>query len=95
MAKVKDFYSGYDQEKVEGVAESSFADTEREYPIESRCCISGDEVKHSFCRYPDTARGTMMVMTRETMIRLSRNGGSLADKFESVISLRRKQEGRS
>ena len=95
MAAEKDYYSGYDQEKVEGVAESSFVDTDREYPIEGRCCISGEEVKHSFCRYPDTARGTMMVMTRDAMIRLSRNGGSLADKFERVISLRRKQEAKN
>jgi len=93
MAKEKDFFSGYDQEEVEGTAEGSFVDTDRVYPIEGRCCVSGDEVKHSFCRYPDTERGTMMVISRETMIRLARHGGSLAEQFERVIGLRRKQEG--
>lgn len=94
MAKETDFFEGYDKEEVAGVAEGSFVDTEREYPIEGKCCISGEDVKHSFCRYPDTDRGTMMVMTREAMIRLSRNGGSLSEAFERVIMLRRKKEAR-
>lgn len=92
MSKEKNFYADYAREEFED--QSTFVDSEREFPMEGRCCITGEEVKHSFCRYPDTGRGTMMVMSREAMVRLARKGGSLAEEFDRVITLRRKQEAR-
>ena len=92
----KDFYADYDQEEIENMETGEgFVDSDREYPIEARCCITGDEVKHSFCRYPDPERGTMMVMSRDTMIRFSRHENSLPAEFERVIELRRRKEKRT
>ena len=92
--ETKDFFADYDAEPVGEPEPTSFIDSDREYPIEPRCCITGDEVKHSYCRYPDPALGTMMVMSRESMIRYSRKGGSLSAEFERVLELRRKKEKR-
>ena len=72
---------------------SSFVEADREYPIEPRCCISGDEVKHSFCRYLDPVVGSMMVMSRPMMLKYCRSGQSLSVEFERVLGLRRKKEG--
>jgi len=89
----KEFDADYDAEPVEDVEVSgSFIDSDREFPVETRCCVTGDDVKHSFCRYPDNERGTMMVMSRETMLRFSRKGRSLTEEFECVLQLRRGQE---
>jgi len=96
MPKERDFYADYGAEPPQEVSSSSsFVDTDREYPIERRCCITGDEVKHSFCRYPDPERGSMMVMSRDSMLRFSRGGMSLTAEFERVLKLRRKLESRS
>lgn len=91
----KDFYSDYESGPTdETETTGTLVDSERDYPIETRCCITGDEVKHSFCRYPDPVQGTMMVMSHETMLRYSRKGHSLSEEFERVLDLRRKQEKR-
>ena len=91
----KEFYAEYDEDTDTADAEVSFLDSEREYPIEARCCVTGEEVKHSFCRYPDLEIGTMMLMSHEAMLRFSRKGRSLSEEFERVISLRRGQEDRN
>ena len=88
----KEFYAEYDENADMADAEVNFMDSEREYPIEARCCITGEEVKHSFCRYPDLDTGTMMLMSHETMLRFSRKGRSLSEEFERVLALRRGQE---
>ena len=91
----KEFDADYAVEPVEGGGSAeSYLDSDREFPIETRCCITGEEVKHSFCRYPDCERGTMMVMSREIMLRFSRKGRSLTKEFERVLGLRREQEER-
>lgn len=72
----------------------TFSDADRELLIESQCCITGKEVKHSFCRYPDKERGTVMVMSRETMLKFSRGGQSLIAEFEKVLEKRREAERR-
>ena len=96
MPKQSNFYADYGSEPAEDVSSSrSFVDTDREYPIERRCCITGEEVKHSFCRYPDPGRDTMMVMSRGSMLRYSRKGMSLTAEFERVLKLRRKLEAGS
>ena len=93
MAKEKmEFYSDY-QDGIENTdSGESYLDSEREYPLEPRCCITGDAVKHSFCRYPDSEQGSMMVMSRESMFKYSRTGRSLSEAFEQVLSLRRQHE---
>ena len=48
---------------------AALLDGDFEFPLETHCCVSGEEVKHSFCRYPDPELGTMMVMSHETMLR--------------------------
>ena len=95
MPKEKlEFFKDYDNKLSESSRRpgETFVDTDREYPIESHCCITGEEVKHSFCRYPDSELRTLMVMSRDTMVRLTRKGGGLSDAFERVIQLRRQRE---
>ncbi len=91
----KDFFAEYNLENTEDThSATTFIDSDREYPVETRCCITGEVVKHGFCRYPDPSQGTMMVMSRESMIRFSRQGKSLSEEFDRVLGLRRKQEKR-
>ena len=92
MSKFTGFDSDYDQEAVPEVESNSSYDPEREYPIEKRCCVTGEAVKHSFCRYPDADRGTMMVLSKEVMLAYTQNGQSLSNEFERVLGLRRKKE---
>ena len=94
MSEKLKIYPDY-QEGNEGLEPSeSLVDSEREYPLEARCCISGDEVKHSYCRYPDPEQGTMMVMSHESMLKYSRREYSLSEVFGQVLALRRKQEAK-
>ncbi len=72
----------------------TLADPEADYPLEKRCCITGEDVKHSYCRYPDEVQATVMVMSHETMLRYSRRGQSLSVEFARVLELRRKLEKR-
>lgn len=92
----KDFFAEYETDVSYQVPakKSNFVEADREFPIEPRCCITGDEVKHSYCRYPDPEVGSMMVMSRPTMLRYCRDGNSLSQEFERVLSLRRKKEGK-
>ena len=78
----------------QSAAVGTLSDADRELLIETQCCITGKEVKHSFCRYPDRERGTVMVMCHEEMVRRSRNGQSLIADFEKVIEKRREAEKR-
>ncbi len=94
MSKFTGFDKEYDKEAVPEVESNSSYDTEREYPIEKRCCVTGEGVKHSFCRYPDADRGTMMVLSKEVMLVYSQRGRSLSEEFERVLESRRKQESR-
>ena len=88
-----EFFSDYQEgnEDLDHQPET-LVDSEREYPLETRCCITGDVVKTSFCRYPDPDQGTMMVMSRETMLKYSRKGFSLSDTFVQVLAMRRHHE---
>jgi hypothetical protein len=72
----------------------TFSDADRELLIESQCCVTGKEVKHSFCRYPDNERGTVMVMSREAMLKFSRKGQNLITEFERILEKRREAEKR-
>ena len=94
MSKFTGFDKEYDLEAVPEVESNSSYDTEREFPIEKRCCVTGGAVKHSFCRYPDADRGTMMVLSKEVMLEYSQRGRSLSVEFERVLEARRKQEAK-
>ncbi len=95
MNKYTGFDKDYDQEVVTDTQTGgNFIDSDREYPIETRCCITGEVTKHSFCRYPDPVRGTMMVMAHDVMLAYSREGESLTAGFERVLGSRRKLESR-
>ena len=96
MAEKKlEFFAEYEKNN-EGLEQTeSLIDTEREYPLETRCCITGEKVKQSFCRYPDPDQGTMMVMSRETMLLYSREGKSLSSTFDQILRMRRKLESKA
>jgi len=57
---------------------------QRELEVEDVCCLSGEEVTASFCRFPDYRTGTMMVMSKKAMIDNLRAGTTL-EKFREVL----------
>ncbi len=91
-AKISTIFTDYEEANKGLEQTSSKFDTEQEIPVEKYCCITGEAVKSSFCRYPDPKEGTMMVMSKDQMLMHSRNGGSLAAIFKQVLNLRRKRE---
>lgn len=58
--------------------------TQRELDAEDVCCVTGDEVPSSFCRFPDWRKGTLLVMSKVTMIENLRNGTTI-EKFKEVL----------
>ena len=71
------------------------SDPDREFLIETNCCVTGAEVKHSFCRYPDNVNGTLMVMSHDAMLKYSQGGQDLINAFETVLAKRREAEKES
>ena len=57
---------------------------QRELEVEDVCCLTGEAVTASFCRFPDYRRGTMMVMSKKAMIENLRAGTTL-EKFREVL----------
>ena len=55
-----------------------------ELELEETCCVTGEKVKSSFCRFPDYRRGTLMVMSRNAMLEHLR-AGSTVQKFKEVL----------
>ncbi len=55
-----------------------------ELEIEKTCCLTGEEVSCSFCRFPDYVRGTMMVMSKKAMLEHLRAGDTVAC-FKKVL----------
>jgi hypothetical protein len=49
-----------------------------ELEVEDTCCLTGEPVPSSFCRFPDYVRGTMMVMSKKAMLEHLRAGDSVA-----------------
>ncbi len=64
--------------------EFSFTASQQELEVEDTCCITGEEVKSSFCRFPDYRRGTMMVMSKKHMLEHLRKGTSI-ETFKEVL----------
>lgn len=66
-------------------AEFSFdPGTQIELKIEDTCCVTGEDVGFSFCRFPDYKNGTLMVMSKSAMLEHLRAGDSIA-KFKEVL----------
>jgi len=63
----------------------------RELPVEDTCCVTGEEVPASFCRFPDYHRGTMLVMSRKATIANLRDGTTIV-KFKEVLVKRHGQK---
>jgi hypothetical protein len=58
--------------------------SQRELEVEDTCCVSGDEVPSSFCRFPDYRRGSMMVMSKTIAIEQLRKGTTL-ETFKEIL----------
>ncbi|MDE2800677.1 MAG: hypothetical protein OXI94_18585 [Gemmatimonadota bacterium] len=91
-AKISEIFTEYEEANKDLEPTTSKFDTEQEIPVEKYCCITGEAVKSSFCRYPDEKEDTMMVMSKEQMLLHSRNGGNISEIFKQVLALRRKRE---
>ena len=51
--------------------------TQRELEVEDTCCITGEEVPASFCRFPDYRQITLMVMSRKAGLEHLRKGTTI------------------
>lgn len=91
-AKISEIFTEYEEANKDLEPTTNKLDTEQEIPVEKYCCITGEAVKSSFCRYPDPEEDTMMVMSKEQMLLHARNGGNISEIFKQVLALRRKRE---
>ncbi|MEW6750237.1 MAG: hypothetical protein AB1505_04585 [Candidatus Latescibacterota bacterium] len=89
MAEARESAEGGEEE--EGTDFSFDPGTQVELEIERTCCVTGERVSSSFCRFPDYVRGTMMVMSRKVMLEVLRSGTSI-QKFKEVL-VKRHGEG--
>ena len=65
--------------------------TLRELEVEETCCVTGEPVESSFCRFPDYRNGTLMVMSKKVMIEQLRNDTSI-QKFKEILVQRHGDE---
>ena len=91
-AKISAIFTDYEEANKGLEHTTSKFDTEQEIPVEKHCCVTGEAVKSSFCRYPDSKEDTIMVISKEQMLLHSRNGGNISKIFKQVLVLRRKRE---
>ncbi len=59
--------------------------SQRELEVEDTCCVTGEEVPASFCRFPDYRRGTMMVMSKAVAIDRLRQGTTTVTFKEALV----------
>ena len=64
--------------------EFTFTAPQQELDVEDTCCITGEEVTSSFCRFPDYRRATMMVMSKKHMLEHLRKGTTI-ETFKDVL----------
>ena len=65
MARPKKVQSNSDDDN----ADFSFdPGTQIELEMEDTCCVTGEPVEFSFCRFPDYKNGTLMVMSKSEML---------------------------
>ena len=62
-----------------------------ELEVEETCCVTGEPVEFTFCRFPDYRRGTLLVMSKKAMHEHLRAGTSL-EKFKEVLVERHGRE---
>ena len=55
-----------------------------ELEIEKTCCVTGEPIEYSFCRFPDYVNGTLMVMSKSAMLQHMQAGTSVA-KFKEIL----------
>jgi hypothetical protein len=60
---------------------------QQELDLEETCCVTGEKIESSFARYPDYINSTMMVMSKEVMLKHLRANDSL-EKFLEVLAER-------
>ena len=65
--------------------------TQRELEVEDTCCITGEEVPASFCRFPDYRQNTLMVMSRKAGLEHLRKGTTIKI-FKEVLVKRYGEE---
>lgn len=65
--------------------------SQRELDVEDTCCVTGEEVPASFCRFPDYRRGTMMVMSKAVAVEQLRKGTSTVTFKEVLVKRHGKQ----
>ena len=65
--------------------------TQRELEVEDTCCITGEEVPASFCRFPDYRQNTLMVMSRKAGLEHLRKGTTIKI-FKEVLVKRHGEE---
>ena len=82
MAEAREPAEGGEEE--EGTDFSFDPGSQVELELEHTCCVTGERVSASFCRFPDYVRGTMMVMSRKVMLATLRTGTSIP-KFKEVL----------
>ena len=58
---------------------------------EETCCVTGEPVESTFCRFPDYRRGTLLVMSKKAMHEHLRAGTTI-EKFEEVLVERHGRE---
>lgn len=58
--------------------------SQMELELEDTCCLTGEPVPNSFCRFPDYVRGTMMVMSRQAMLEHLRAGDTI-ECFKKIL----------
>ncbi len=56
-----------------------------ELEVEETCCVTGEPVDASFCRFPDYRRGTLMVMSKQEMLKHLRADTSLEAFHEALV----------
>ncbi|NKB68015.1 MAG: hypothetical protein GKR89_13220 [Candidatus Latescibacteria bacterium] len=89
MAKRK--RSDEDGNEEEGTDYNFDPGSQVELEPEDSCCVTGEDVKASFARYPDYRRGTLMVMSKTIALQHLRAGTSL-QKFKEVLVERHGEE---
>ena len=62
-----------------------------ELEVEDTCCITGEAIESSFCRFPDYRRGTLMVMSKKAMLEHLRASTTI-QKFKEVLVERHGEE---
>lgn len=81
MAKKK---AAEDGKEEEGTDFSFDPGSQIELELEDTCCITGEPLSAGFCRFPDYARGSLMVMSKAAMIENLRHSTSI-EKFKEVL----------